>query len=163
MNQWIHNRLAFNGLTTLEHVWGFWVGLSLRGFFVDVRYVVLNQGCCGTCQYNLPDLMLWHNFNATLNQNYVIPITLVSITYPGRGSVSPIYSFLDSGPWKVLYVPLFLTVFVRYLFLTFLVSVCDVNKKNISRRVYLTNFLISQFCLFLFFLFSFFESMLFCL
>ena len=140
-----------------------WVVISLRAFFVHVRYVVLNRGCCGTCQYNLPDLMLWPNFNATLNQNYVIPITLVSITYQGRRSVSPIYSFLGQLSMKGVYVPLFLTVFVRYLFLTFLFSVCDVNKKIISRRVYLTNFLISQFCLFLFLLFSFFESMLFCL
>ena len=45
--------------------------ISLRGSFVHVCYVVLNQGCCGTCQYNLLDRMLRHDFNATLNQGYV--------------------------------------------------------------------------------------------
>ena len=44
---------------------------SLRGFLVRVCYVVLNQGCCETCQYNLLDRMLWHDFNTTLNQSYV--------------------------------------------------------------------------------------------
>ena len=43
----------------------------LRGFLVRVCYVVLNQGDCETCQYNIFDRMLPHDFNTILNQRYV--------------------------------------------------------------------------------------------
>ena len=80
----------------------FRVVTSLRGFFVRVSYVVLNQGCCETSQYNLPDRMLRHGFNATLNQSYGILITLVSMTYQQEISIShlsiPGIVIHDSGP-----------------------------------------------------------------
>ena len=45
------------------------------------KYVVLNQECCGSSQYNLPDRILRLDANTTLNQSYVQFITLVIITY----------------------------------------------------------------------------------
>ena len=57
--------------------------------------LVLCKECCRTCQYNLLDRMFKHDFNKTLNQSYAIIITLVSIPYQNRGSVSPIYPFLE--------------------------------------------------------------------
>ena len=104
----------------------FSVVISLRGFFVHVCYVILNQGYCGTCQYSLPDTMLWHDFNKTLNQSYVILTTLVDITYQSMRSVSPIYPFLGQWYMKAITCP---TVF-WYQFLISPISVCDVNNKN---------------------------------
>ena len=40
-------------------------------FHFCVCYVVLNQGCCEICQYSLPDRMLRHDFNTTLDQSSV--------------------------------------------------------------------------------------------
>ena len=57
------------------------VEILLRGSSVRVCLVVLNQGCCGSGQYNLPDRMLQLDANTTLNQSYVLFITLVNITY----------------------------------------------------------------------------------
>ena len=45
--------------------------ISLRYLLVRVCYVVLNQGCCKTCPYNLLHRMLPHDFNTALNQSYV--------------------------------------------------------------------------------------------
>ena len=56
------------------------VEILLRGSSVRVCLVVLYQGCCGSGQYNLPDRMLRLDANTTLNQNYVLFITLVNIT-----------------------------------------------------------------------------------
>ena len=36
--------------------------------YVRVCSVVLNQGCCGSSQYNLPDIMLGLHFKTTSNQ-----------------------------------------------------------------------------------------------
>ena len=54
-------------------------GILLRGSSVRVCLVVLYQGCCGSGQYNLPDRMLRLDANTTLNQSYVLFITLVNI------------------------------------------------------------------------------------
>ena len=51
----------------------------IERFLFHVCHVVLNQGCCGTCQYNLLDRMLQRDLNTTLKQGYVIIITLVSM------------------------------------------------------------------------------------
>ena len=90
----------------LEHIWGSRVGISLRGSSVWVCLVVLNQGCCGSGQFNLPDRMLRLDANTTLNQSYILFITLVNITCQNRDQyLLSIYSW-DSGPWQVLYTPL---------------------------------------------------------
>ena len=59
------------------------VGTLLRGSSVQVCLVVLNQGCCICGQYNLPDRMLRLDANTTVNQNYVLFITLVNPIVPG--------------------------------------------------------------------------------
>ena len=68
------DRLSYNQFSILEHVWRCWV--------------VLNQGSCGFSQYNLTDNMLGLDANTTMNQSYVLFITLVNMT------VSPVYPFL---------------------------------------------------------------------
>ena len=70
------------------------VGILLRGSSVRVCLVVLNQGCCGSSQYNITNRMLRPDANTTLNQSYVLFITLVNITYQSGGSVFPFYPFL---------------------------------------------------------------------
>ena len=84
------------------------VGILLRGSSVQICLVVLNQGCCGSSQYNLPDRMLRLDSNTTLNQNYVLFITLVNITYQSGDQHLPSIHFWDSGLWQVLHIPLFL-------------------------------------------------------
>ena len=96
------------------------VEILLRGSSVRVCLVVLNQGCCGSGQYNLPDRMLWFDANTTLNQSYVLFITLVNITYQSRDQyLSSIHSW-DGSPWQVLYIPLF-------CFLCVFLTVCVIN------------------------------------
>ena len=119
--------------------------VSLRDFFFHVYYVVLKQGCCGTYQYNLPDRMLRNDFNTTLNQSYVILITVVNLAYQSRGLVSSIYPFLVYLSMKGVICPHCFYHFFHCQFLTFPFSVCDVNnKKNISLRVYRTNQLVKS-------------------
>ena len=92
------------------------VGILLRGSSVRVCLVVLNQRCCGSSQYNLPDRMLQLDANTTLNQSYVLFITLVNITYQSRDQYLPSIHSWDSSPWQVLYIPLF--------FFCFFLAVC---------------------------------------
>ena len=97
------------------------VGVLLRGSSVRVCLVVLNQGCRGPGQYNLPDRMLRLDANTILNQSYLLFITLVSITYQsGDQYLQSIHSW-DSSPWQVLYIPLFCFVCVCVFFLLFVV------------------------------------------
>ena len=65
------------------------VEILLRGSSVRVCLVVLNQGCCSSGQYNLPDRMLRLDANTTLNQSYVLFITLVNITYQSGDQYIP--------------------------------------------------------------------------
>ena len=95
--RWIS--FAFSEVTILERVWGFKSCVSLRGFFIHVCYVILNQGFCRTCQYSLPDTMLQHDLNTTLNQIYIILITLFSMRYQSGGLVSPTYPLM--GYWSM--------------------------------------------------------------
>ena len=67
------------------------VEILLRGSSVRVCLVVLNQGCCRSGQYNLPDRMLGLDANTTLNQSNLLFITLV---ISEQGSISPSYPFL---------------------------------------------------------------------
>ena len=96
------------------------VGILLRGFSVRVCLVLLYRECCGSGQYNLPDRMLPLDANTTLNQSYVLLITLVNIKYQSRDQYLPSIHSWDSSPWQVLYIPLFCFVCV---FLT----VCVIN------------------------------------
>ena len=84
------------------------VRILLRGSSVRVCLVVLNQGCCGSGQYNLPDRMLRLDANTTLNQSYVLFITLVNITYQSGDQYLPSIHSWDSSPWQVVYIPLLL-------------------------------------------------------
>ena len=56
------------------------VGSLLRRSSVQVFLVVLNQGCFGSGQYNLPDRMLHLDANTTVNQGYILLIILVNMT-----------------------------------------------------------------------------------
>ena len=75
------------------------VEILLRGSSVRVCLVVLNHGCCGSDQYNLPDRMLPPDVNATLNQSYVLFITLANITYQCGDQYLPSIHSCDSDPW----------------------------------------------------------------
>ena len=84
------------------------VGILRRGPSIRTCLVVLNKGCCGSGQYNLPDRMLRLDANTTLNQSYVLFISLVNITYQSGDQYLPSIHSWDSSPWQVLYIPLFL-------------------------------------------------------
>ena len=92
----------------------------MKGSSVRVCLDVLNQGCCGSGKYKLPDRMLWLDANTTLNQSYVLFITLVNIIYQSGDQYLPSIHSWDSSPWQVFYIPLFCFVCV---FLT----VCVIN------------------------------------
>ena len=117
---------------------GFRVGILLRGYSVRVCLVVLKQGCCGSGQYNLPDRMLRLDANTTLNQSYVLLITLVDITHQsGDQYLRSIHSW-DSSPWQVLYIPLFL---ITFFFLPAVVLNCLLCSACIlQRRINMTSF-----------------------
>ena len=67
-------RFQFWNLSEDSSVW-----ILLRGSSVRVCLVVLNQECCGSSQYNLPDEILGLDVYTTLNQSYVLFITLVNM------------------------------------------------------------------------------------
>ena len=130
------------------------VEILLRGSSVRVCLVVLNQGCCGSGQYNLPDRMLRLDANTTLNQSYVLFITLVNITYQSGDQYLPSIHSWDSSPWQVLYIPLFCFVCV---FLT----VCRVVLVFFKCVINLTSFLFkSRFISLLLFIHLFFTFFL---
>ena len=92
-----------------------------------------NQGCCGSGQYNLPDRMLRLDANTTLNQSYVLFITLVNITYQSGDQYLPSLHSWDSSPWQVLYIPLLcvcVCVCVCVCFNCFLCSACILQMHN---------------------------------
>ena len=95
--QWCFNSGACQRISELGFYWG---------VLLFVCLVVLNQGCCGCGQYNLPDMMLRLDANTTLNKSYVLFITLVNITYQSRDQYLPsIHSWYCSA-WQVLYISL---------------------------------------------------------
>ena len=75
---------------------------------------VLNQRCCGSGQYNLPDKILRLDTDTILNQSYVLFITLVNITYQSRDQYLQSIHSWDSNPWQVLYIP-FSLIFFSFL------------------------------------------------
>ena len=94
------------------------------------------------------DVVTWFQYNPESKLCKYSLLWLAWHIRAGDQYLPSIHSW-DSGPWKMLYVPLFLK------FLTFPFSVCDINNKIISFRVYLTNFLIIKFvCLFHFFFYD---------
>ena len=127
------------------------VGILLRGSFVWVCLVVLNEGCCSSGQYNLPDRMLQLDANTTLNQSYVLFITLVNITYQSGDQYLPSIHSWDSSPWQVLYIPLFFVFCVCFL------TVCCVVLVFFKCIINLTSFLFkSRFISLLLFIHLFF-------
>ena len=70
------------------------IGISLRGF--SVRVCCLNQGCCGSRQYNLSDKMLRLDANKILNQSYVVFVTLIYMIYQSYQHLPSTYSW-DCG------------------------------------------------------------------
>ena len=111
------------------------VGILLSGSSVRVCLGVLNQRCFGSGQYNLPDRMLQLDANTTLNQSYVLFITLVNITYQSGDQYLPSIHSWDSSPWQVLYMHCF--VFFLCVFLT----VCRVVLVFFKCGINLTSFL----------------------
>ena len=74
------------------------VVILLRGFSVWVCLIVLNQGYCGSGQYNLLDRMLQLDAHTALNPSYVLFITLFNITYQNGDQYLPSIHSWDSGP-----------------------------------------------------------------
>ena len=77
------------------------VGILLRGSTVQVCLVVLNQGCCSSGQYNLPDRLLQLDANTTLNQSYVLFIFWLTLHI--RAGIN--ISHLSIPGIEVLYIP----------------------------------------------------------
>ena len=144
--QWGFNSEACQRIPEFGFYWG---------VFLFICLVVLNQGCCGSGQCNLPDTMLRLDASTTLNQSYVLFITLVNITYQSGDQYLPSIHSWDSSPWQVLYIPLFCFVCV---FLT----VCRVVLVFFKCVINLTSFLFkSRFIsllLFIHLFFTFFSS-----
>ena len=126
----------------------------MRGSSVGVCLVLLYQGCCSSGQYSLPDRMLPLDANTTLNQSYVMFITLVNITYKSRDQYLPsIYSW-DSRPWQALYIPLF--CFLCLFFNSLLCSVCILSVINLTSFLFKSTFI--SLLLFIFYFFPFWLS-----
>ena len=104
------------------------VEILLKGSFVRVCLVVLNQGCCSSGQYNLPDRMLRLDANTTLNQIYVLFITLVNITYQSGDQYFP-----SIHPMAGVIYPI--------AFFCFLFTVCHVVLVFFKCVINLTSFL----------------------
>ena len=94
--------------------------------------------------------MLWLDANTTLNQSYLLFITLVNMTYQSGDHYLPSIHSCDSSPWQVLYIPLFCFVCV-------FVTACRVVLVFFKCVINLTSFLFkSRFIsLLLFFIYSF--------
>ena len=131
------------------------VGILLRGCSVRVCLVVLYQGCCGSGQYSLPDRMLRLGANTTLNQSYVLFITLVNITYQSGDQYLPSIHSWNSSPWQVLYIPLFCFVCV---FLTVCCVVLVFFKCVINLTIFLFQSRFISLLLFIHLFFTFFSS-----
>ena len=102
----VKNNVKVDGIDYLTMRFQFWsmsedsrVGILSRGSSVRVCLVVLQQGCCCSGHYNLPDRMLRPDANTTLNQSYVLFIILVNITYQSGDQYLPSIHSWDSSPW----------------------------------------------------------------
>ena len=103
----------------------------------------------------LTDRMLRHDFSTTLNQSYLILITLASIKYQSRGSVSLIYPFLGQWSMKSVICTIVFNFFLSILVLIFLFSVCDVDNKKYFQACFPDQFFTKS-SLFKFFFLQFF-------
>ena len=124
----------------------------MKGSSVRVCLDVLNQGCCGSGKYKLPDRMLWLDANTTLNQSYVLFITLVNIIYQsGDQYLLSIHSW-ESSPWYVLYMPLFcfVCVFLTVCRLVLLSFNCVIN---LTSFLFKSSFISLLWCIHFFFTF----------
>ena len=131
------------------------VEILLRSSSVQVCLIVLNQGCYGFGQYNLPDGMLRLDDNTTLNKSYVLFIALVNITYQSGDQYLPSIHSWDSSPCRC-YIShcFFLCVFFNCL----LCSACILQMHNkpvqflIQIKVYFLMIIIYSFIFYFFFL-----------
>ena len=106
--------------------------------------------------------MLWLDANTTLNQSYVLFITLVNITYQSGDQYLPSLHSWDISPWQVLYIPLICFVYVC-VFLTVCCVVlvffkCVINPTSFlfkSRLISLLSFIHLFFTFFFFWLSNF--------
>ena len=85
--------------------------------------------------------------NTTLNQSYVLFITLVNITYQSGDQYLPSIHSWDSSPWMVLYIPLFCFLCFLNCCVVLLFFKCVIN---------LTSFLFKSRFISLLFIFYFF-------
>ena len=93
----------------------------INNFFKD--------GCC-SCQYNLPVRMFRLDANTTLNQSYVLFITLVNITYQSGDQHLLFIRSWDSSPWQMFCTPS-----------RFVLTVCHIVLKSFKCVINLTSFL----------------------
>ena len=110
------------------------LGILLWGYLVRVCLVVLYQGYYGSGQYNLPDRMFRLDANTTLNQVYVLFITLINITYQSGDLYLPSIHSWDSSPLQVLYIPLFCFVCVLRVALVFFKCVVNLTSSLFKPR-----------------------------
>ena len=131
--------------------------LQFGGPSVRVCLVVLNQGCCGLVNTTYLIGCLRLNANTTLNQSYVLFITLVNITYQSGDQYVPSIHSWDSSPWQVLYIPLFcvcVCVFFNCFFCVVLVFFkCVINLTSLLFKSRLISLLLFIHLLFTFFFF----------
>ena len=136
------------------------VGILLRRSSVWVCLVVLGQGCCGSSQYNLPGRMLRLHTNTTLNQSYVLFITLVNITCQS-GDQYPHLSIPGIVAHGRCYISHCFAVCVCAFFNCLLCSVCILQMHNkpdkflIQIKVYFFIIIYSFFTFFFFWLSNF--------
>ena len=106
-------------------------GILLRSSSVRVYLVFLNQRRYGSGQYNLPDRMLQLDANITLNESYVLFITLVKITYQSWDQYPPSMHSWDGSPWQGLYILLLFFFFSPdRSFQLFVCGVCILQMRN---------------------------------
>ena len=96
--------------------------------------------------------MLWHDANTTLNQSYVLFITLVNITYQSGDQYLPSIHSWDSSPWQVLYIPLFCFVCV-FLTVCHIVLVFFNCVINLTSFLFKSSFISLLWCIHFFFTF----------
>ena len=86
-------------------------------------------------------MMLRLDANTTLNQSYMLFITLVNITYQSRNQyLSSVHSW-DSSPWLVLHISLFLLFTVCHVVLLFFKCII-----NLTSFLFKSNFISFPIC-----------------
>ena len=119
----------------MEHVWGFQGWDFIERFFSSSMLFVLNQECCGSCQYNLPVTWCQYNSESKLctahyfGEHYISVIIITSHYY--------CYNY-----YSCFYLLFFSTCFVLLPFLVFIFLWCQDTINIIASIVIFINFLI---------------------